>query len=71
VRHSIDHFLKQLVLGVSVWNEVRWKHSAQVCLGNRTGSGARYTATIVTHAERRDIKSALLVDIDGLDVDAR
>lgn len=37
----------------------------------KPGSGPRYTATIVIHAERRDSKSALLVDIDGIDVDAR
>ena len=37
----------------------------------KPGSGARYTATIVIHAERRDSKSALLIDIDGIDVDAR
>lgn len=34
-------------------------------------SGARYTATIVIHAERRDSKSAVLVDVDSVDVEAR
>lgn len=39
--------------------------------GIKPRSGARYTATIVIHAERRDSKSALLVDIDSVDVEAR
>jgi hypothetical protein len=60
-------FVKEYPYGTKASGNVTWTFMTPIS----TKGGARYDATIIALVERRDEKSAVLLDIDALDVEAR
>lgn len=60
-------FVKEYPYGMKSNGNVTWTFITPIS----TKGGARYSATIMALVERRDEKSAVLLDIDALDVEAR
>jgi hypothetical protein len=60
-------FIKEYPYGMKSTGDVLWKFVSPI----KPRSAERYIATILILVERRDAKSAVLVNVDSLDVEAR